>query len=71
MVELSRVTTLSVCAVAGPPVLQAKLSCQRVEEHGTGGSRKFSIKKRTHLRFDTLNMNWTVLAPGARRIKEA
>lgn len=47
------------------------MSCQRVEEHGTGGSRKFSIKKRTHLRFDTLNMNWTVIAPGARRIKEA
>lgn len=71
MVELSSVRTLSVCAVAGPPALQAKLSCQRVEEHGTGGSRKFSIKKQTHRLFDTLNVNGTVLAPGARRIKEA
>ncbi|XP_058390148.1 retinoic acid early transcript 1E-like isoform X2 [Diceros bicornis minor] len=53
----------------GLHTMQVKLSCQREAERCTGASWEFSIEEQTAL-FDTMTMNWTVVDPGARGIKE-
>ncbi|XP_058390144.1 retinoic acid early transcript 1E-like isoform X2 [Diceros bicornis minor] len=53
----------------GLRTMQVKLSCQREAERRTGASWEFSIEGQTAL-FDTMTMNWTVVDPGARGIKE-
>lgn len=60
----------SVCGIAGPPTLQAKMCCQHESEGYTGASWQFSFNRKTALLFDTTNMNWTVTDSEARCIKE-
>ncbi|XP_019499704.1 PREDICTED: NKG2D ligand 4-like, partial [Hipposideros armiger] len=43
MVVLSRVRMTSVCGIAGPPTLQARMSCQCQAERCTGASWQFSF----------------------------
>uniref|UniRef100_A0A671FIZ6 MHC class I-like antigen recognition-like domain-containing protein n=1 Tax=Rhinolophus ferrumequinum TaxID=59479 RepID=A0A671FIZ6_RHIFE len=54
----------------GPPTLQAKTCCQREAEGCTGAFWQFSFNRKAALLFDTMNMNWTVIDPEARGIKE-
>ncbi|XP_060061313.1 retinoic acid early transcript 1E-like isoform X1 [Erinaceus europaeus] len=53
----------------GPPSLQAQLCCQREAGECTGASWEFSINGQRAL-IDLMTLNWTVIDPGARGIKE-
>lgn len=54
----------------GPPALQAKLSCEREAQRGTGASWEFSINGHRALLFDAMSGKWSAINPGARGIKE-
>ncbi|XP_047625908.1 retinoic acid early transcript 1E-like [Phacochoerus africanus] len=54
----------------GPPRLQAKLCCQLEAERGTAASWHFSFDGQTALLLDAMDVNWTVVNPGATGIKE-
>uniref|UniRef100_A0A4X1VRU5 NKG2D ligand 4-like n=1 Tax=Sus scrofa TaxID=9823 RepID=A0A4X1VRU5_PIG len=60
----------SVCGVAGAPQLQAKLCCQLEAERVTAASWDFSLDGQTALLLDAMDMNWTLVNPGATGIKE-
>ncbi|XP_060061046.1 retinoic acid early transcript 1E-like [Erinaceus europaeus] len=53
----------------GFPSLQAQVCCQMEAGQNTGVSWEFSINGQTAL-IDMMTMNWTVIDPGARGIKE-
>ncbi|XP_021566100.1 NKG2D ligand 4 [Carlito syrichta] len=54
----------------GHPTLEAKVLCQCEAEQCTGAFWEFSINGQKSFLFDTMNRNWTVINPGANRIKE-
>lgn len=58
------------CGVAGAPRLQAKLCCQLEAERVTAASWHFSLDGQTALLLDAMDMNWTLVNPGATGIKE-
>uniref|UniRef100_A0A8C3VJS9 MHC class I-like antigen recognition-like domain-containing protein n=1 Tax=Catagonus wagneri TaxID=51154 RepID=A0A8C3VJS9_9CETA len=57
-------------ATKGPPRLQAKLCCQREAETCTAASWHFSLDGQTALLLDAMDMNWTIVNPGAAGTKE-
>lgn len=54
----------------GAPRLQAKLCCQLEAERVTAASWHFSLDGQTALLLDAMDMNWTLVNPGATGIKE-
>uniref|UniRef100_A0A8D0QTW2 MHC class I-like antigen recognition-like domain-containing protein n=1 Tax=Sus scrofa TaxID=9823 RepID=A0A8D0QTW2_PIG len=52
------------------PRLQAKLCCQLEAERVTAASWDFSLDGQTALLLDAMDMNWTLVNPGATGIKE-
>uniref|UniRef100_A0A4X1VRU0 MHC class I-like antigen recognition-like domain-containing protein n=1 Tax=Sus scrofa TaxID=9823 RepID=A0A4X1VRU0_PIG len=64
------VVNLGTEKTTGAPRLQAKLCCQLEAERVTAASWHFSLDGQTALLLDAMDMNWTVVNPGATGIKE-
>uniref|UniRef100_A0A5G2QZN2 MHC class I-like antigen recognition-like domain-containing protein n=1 Tax=Sus scrofa TaxID=9823 RepID=A0A5G2QZN2_PIG len=66
----SCMSSLGTEKTTGAPRLQAKLCCQLEAERVTAASWHFSLDGQTALLLDAMDMNWTVVNPGATGIKE-
>uniref|UniRef100_A0A8D0SNS9 Retinoic acid early-inducible protein 1 domain-containing protein n=1 Tax=Sus scrofa TaxID=9823 RepID=A0A8D0SNS9_PIG len=64
------VVNLGTEKTTGAPQLQAKLCCQLEAERVTAASWDFSLDGQTALLLDAMDMNWTLVNPGATGIKE-
>ncbi|XP_036890682.1 retinoic acid early transcript 1E-like [Sturnira hondurensis] len=53
-----------------PPCRQAELCCQREAKRCSAVSRKLTFNGQTVLLSDPISMNWTLVLPGARGVKE-
>ncbi|KAG8510222.1 UL16-binding protein 1 [Galemys pyrenaicus] len=56
--------------MAGPPTLQAKLSCGHEAQRGPAASWEFSISGQRALLFDAMSGKWSAIDPGASGVKE-
>uniref|UniRef100_A0A2K6C946 MHC class I-like antigen recognition-like domain-containing protein n=1 Tax=Macaca nemestrina TaxID=9545 RepID=A0A2K6C946_MACNE len=55
---------------AEPLTLQARVSCEQKAEGHSSGSWQFSFDGQVFLLFDSENRMWTMVHPGARKMKE-
>ncbi|KAG8507877.1 UL16-binding protein 1 [Galemys pyrenaicus] len=56
--------------MAGPPTLQAKLSCWHEAQRGPAASWEFSISGQRALHFDPVSQKGSAIDPGASGVKE-